>query len=238
MAGHGADFGTVWLQHSVPRFVGDVKEKYSYPNNGRENGQLFLCITFPLGTVEKISYHLQLQAANVYQVRYLPWTEAYPQFADLLKGQYLRKLSGIKVDILFTRKSRPVLAIAKSHKWLKDIYTDELSGQMNDSMYVQTWKNGAGGAQGKHCRGKYYVANIDDVDVHTQKGTLAFSSSEDHSKWSVAQKKAVFCFSTLNRMISQWKRGGEITCIIDVSLASLFRASIFKRDQCKGMAEK
>ncbi|KAL1484285.1 hypothetical protein MTO96_032662, partial [Rhipicephalus appendiculatus] len=54
MAGNGMDLGAVWLQHSVPRFVGDVKKPYSYPNNGRENGQLFFCITFPLGTVEKI----------------------------------------------------------------------------------------------------------------------------------------------------------------------------------------
>lgn len=237
MAGKGADMGAVWLQHSVPRFVGDVKKPYSYPNNGRENGQLFFCITFPLGTVEKISYQLQVQAANVYQARYLQWTDSYPQFASLLKGEYIRKLSGIRVDILMTRKSRPVLAIAKSPKWNKDIYTEELSGQMNDSMVVQTWKNGAGGAQNMHCRGKRTVTDVEEVDVNTQKGLLAFSSREDHSKWSVARNKGIFCFSSLNRMVSQWKRGGQLTCILDFSLAKLFRDSIFKRNHCKGKQE-
>uniref|UniRef100_A0A224YUN4 Deoxyribonuclease II n=1 Tax=Rhipicephalus zambeziensis TaxID=60191 RepID=A0A224YUN4_9ACAR len=232
MAGNGLDLGAVWLQHSVPRFVDDVKNGYRYPENGRENGQLFLCITFPLGTVEKISYHLQLQAANVYQARYFHWTDTFKEFSALLQKKYMKKPSGIQVDFLLTRKSRPVLAIAKSHTWTRDIYSEELIRQMNDSMTVQTWKNGVGGAQTMECKEKRTITDVEEVGVHTQKGLLAFSSREDHSKWSVARKKAVFCFSSLNRMFSQWKRGGEITCIIDVPLAKLFRDSIFKQNEC------
>lgn len=238
MAGNGVDFGTVWLQHSVPRFVDDVKYGYKYPENGRENGQLFFCITFPLGTVEKISYHLQLQAANVYQSRYFEWTNTYKEFAALLQKHYIRKPSGIKVDILLTRKTRPVLAIAKSHTWTRDIYSEELIRQMNDSMAVQTWKNGIGGAQTTQCNTKHSITDVEEVGLRTQKGPLTFSSKEDHSKWSVARKKAVFCFSSLNRMFSQWKRGGEITCIIDVPLAKLFRDSIFKQNECRGSRQE
>ncbi|XP_077528084.1 deoxyribonuclease-2-beta-like [Haemaphysalis longicornis] len=46
--------GTVWLQHSVPRFISDVKNGYKYPDSGRENGQLFLCLSFPVETVDVI----------------------------------------------------------------------------------------------------------------------------------------------------------------------------------------
>ncbi|XP_037499167.1 deoxyribonuclease-2-beta isoform X2 [Rhipicephalus sanguineus] len=169
LAGTKMDLGSVWLQHSVPRFVEDVSKGYMYPKNGRENGQLFFCITFPLPTVEKIY-----------------------------------------------------------------IYTEELSGHVQDSITVQTWKNGAGGAQDMHCKGQYKITDVVDVAVRTQNGALYFSSREDHSKWSVARHKAVFCFSSLNRMVSQWRRGGEITCIYDMPLAKLFRESISKRNVCKG----
>uniref|UniRef100_A0A131Z4A4 Deoxyribonuclease II n=1 Tax=Rhipicephalus appendiculatus TaxID=34631 RepID=A0A131Z4A4_RHIAP len=233
LAGQNSDFGTVWLQHSVPRFVEDVKLGYRYPTNGRENGQLFFCITFPLATVETISYHLQLQAANVYQTRYLQWTKQFQYFASLLNKVYIRNPQGVKVDILVSRGNRPVLAIAKSPKWINDVYTEELSGKIQDSITVQTWKNGAGGAQDMHCRGKYFITDVISVNIQTQRGALHFSSREDHSKWSVARKKGYFCFSSLNRMVSQWRRGGEITCILDIPLAKLFRGSIYKRNQCK-----
>ncbi|XP_075553820.1 plancitoxin-1-like [Dermacentor variabilis] len=233
LAGKGLDMGAVWLQHSVPRFVDDVNNGYEYPANGRENGQLFLCITFPLGTVEKISYHLQVQGANVYQTRYLPWTDAFPTFSGLLKRNYMRKFHDLQVDILLTRKKRPVLAIAKSPKWNKDIYTQELSDKVGDSITVQSWKNGAGGAQDMYCAHKRSVTDVQVVKVQTQFGSLIFSSREDHSKWSVTSNKGVFCFSSLNRMVSQWKRGGEITCIGDTPLAKLFRNSIYKRSSCK-----
>lgn len=238
LAGHGIDMGTVWLQHSVPRFIDDVSKGYTYPNNGRENGQLFFCITFPLAAVETISYHLQVQAANVYQTRYLPWVEKFPQFSALLKKKYMKKFNDIQVDILLTRKKRPVLAIAKSPKWMRDIYTEELSRKIEDSMTVQTWKNGAGGAQDMYCKGKYTVTDVQYVSVNTQSGLLQFSSREDHSKWSVARTKGVFCFSSLNRMISQWRRGGEITCLVDIPLAKLFRDSIYKRSKCNANREK
>nr|XP_037274626.1 plancitoxin-1-like [Rhipicephalus microplus] len=234
LAGDKLKLGSVWLQHSVPRFVGDVKKGYHYPKTGRENGQLFFCITFPQAAVEVIAYHLQLQGANVYQERYLRWTEKLPKFSALLKKQYIRGLSGVRVDVLYTRRNRAVLAIAKSPRWMNDVYTQELSGHIKDSITVQTWQNGAGGAQDMNCKNQYKITNVVYVSVKTQKGSLYFSSREDHSKWSVARHKAVFCFSSLNRMVSQWKRGGEITCIFDIPLSNLFRQSIFKRNLCKG----
>ncbi|KAH6926214.1 hypothetical protein HPB50_015852 [Hyalomma asiaticum] len=211
----------------------DVEKGYVYPSSGRANGQLFFCITFPLATVETISYHLQLQEAKVYQSRYLPWTSVFPQFSSLLKKKYMKKAKNVRVDVLHTRKGISVLAIAKSPRWLNDVYTKELSRLINDSMTVQTWRKGAGGVQNQHCSALYSVTDVEDVGVQTQRGVLAFSSREDHSKWSVARSKAVFCFSSLNRMMSQWKRGGEITCISDMALANLFRKSISKRNKCR-----
>uniref|UniRef100_A0A023GN42 Putative deoxyribonuclease ii n=1 Tax=Amblyomma triste TaxID=251400 RepID=A0A023GN42_AMBTT len=239
MAGRNKREGAVWLQHSVPRFVEDVKEGYVYPGSGRENGQLFLCLSLPLRSVNVVAQHLQVQAANVYQANSPSWTLKYPLFRDILTRNYSRGYKYLKVDLLKTTRGKPVLAIAKPPKYPKDIYTEELDKQMNDSIVVQSWKNGAGGAQSMHCTKRYDVNDVDVIDVKTKNGHAKFSSKEDHSKWYVARHKGIFCFSSLNRMLSQKKRGGEITCLFDPALAELFRRSIALRSRCKGdKAEK
>uniref|UniRef100_A0A131YSI0 Deoxyribonuclease II n=1 Tax=Rhipicephalus appendiculatus TaxID=34631 RepID=A0A131YSI0_RHIAP len=169
MASDNGVGGTVWLQHSVPRFVDDLEKSYFYPPNGRENGQLFLCISFHLNTVETI-----------------------------------------------------------------DIYTHDMMAAMKDSIIVQSWKNGKGGAQDSFCGSKYTVTDTTFLHIGNNAKQAYFSTREDHSKWYVTKTKAIFCFSSLNRMCSQRSRGGEITCLEDFYLARLFRNSIAESSTCKG----
>uniref|UniRef100_A0A023FZ96 Putative deoxyribonuclease ii n=1 Tax=Amblyomma parvum TaxID=251391 RepID=A0A023FZ96_AMBPA len=234
MAGTKPREGVVWLQHSVPRFVEDLQQGYAYPESGRENGQLFLCLSLRLKALNTIAQHLQVQAANVYLSNRPSWASQYQDFWRILNRNYTRSEKRMQVDILLTRqRSQHVLAIAKPPNYPKDIYTEELGTQMNDSIYVQSWQNGAGGAQTMHCTNKYSVNDVGMIGVYTKTGRAAFSSKEDHSKWYVTRRKSIFCFSSLNRMRSQMKRGGEITCLIDPRLADLFRKSIVQRNRCK-----
>uniref|UniRef100_A0A023FPY0 Putative deoxyribonuclease ii n=1 Tax=Amblyomma cajennense TaxID=34607 RepID=A0A023FPY0_AMBCJ len=234
LAGRKPGDGVVWLQHSVPRFVEDLKQGYAYPDSGRENGQLFLCLSLPLRTVDTIAQHLQVQAANVYLFHHPNWASQYKDFWKILNRNYTRSQKQMQVNVFLTRRrSQHVLAIAKPPNYLKDVYTEELGSQMNDSIVVQSWQNGAGGAQNMHCTNRYSVNDVNVIGVETKTGKAAFSSKEDHSKWYVTRHKNIFCFSSLNRMRSQMKRGGEITCLIDPRLAQLFRKSIVERNRCK-----
>lgn len=205
IVGKGKDFGAVWLQHSVPQFVQDVREGYKYPDNGRENGQLFMCISFPLQEVEIIAYHLQVQAVNVYQSHPQRWAKDFLFFWNLLNKKYLRNHRHLQVNVLRSQAHTPVLAISKPPLWPNDIYTDYLKSKMNSSITVQSWKNGAGGAQKEFCTKQYSVTDVETIGIRTREGTLYFPSSEDHSKWYVAWKLDVFCISSLNRMLSQKK---------------------------------
>ncbi|XP_077526419.1 cell-death-related nuclease 7-like [Haemaphysalis longicornis] len=231
--------GTVWLQHSVPRFITDVKNGYKYPDNGRENGQLFLCLSFPVDTVDVIAYHLKVQAANVYQNNTAKWAHAFPTFWDILHGKILRGTKDLAVSFLRTKGNNLVLAVAKPPKWLKDVYTAEMVGRTNDSIDVQTWRNGAGGVLQSQCGTRHEVTDVTEITVDSTDGRKnRFVSREDHSKWYVARHNGLFCFSSLNRMLSQFKRGGEVTCLISRHLANLFRRSIAKRTTCgKNKAE-
>uniref|UniRef100_A0A6G5A8G5 Putative deoxyribonuclease ii n=1 Tax=Rhipicephalus microplus TaxID=6941 RepID=A0A6G5A8G5_RHIMP len=232
MAANDKGGSLVWLQHSVPRFVQSIHKGYVYPPNGRENGQLFLCLSIPLKFVDIIAYHLQVQAANVYQRNPLEWAKRFFVFWTLLEKIYVTRRLPLRMDYLFTQRGRLVLAIAKPPKWPRDIYTDELKDTMNDSIVVQSWTNGNGGVQDKFCRSKYQVTDVKEVLIHTANGKLTFSSREDHSKWSVTRTKNVFCFSSLNRMKSQAARGGEITCLFEVRTAILFKNTIGERTKC------
>ncbi|XP_075559682.1 plancitoxin-1-like isoform X2 [Dermacentor variabilis] len=168
MAGKGKYGGTVWLQHSVPRFLEHLEQGYVYPTSGRENGQLFLCLSMELEAVEVV-----------------------------------------------------------------DVYTEGLRDQVKDNITVQSWRNGAGGAEDTYCTRNYSVRDVNMIGVQTSDGYAEFGSSEDHSKWCVAQEKGIFCVSSLNRMNSQKKRGGEVTCLLDDNLAQLFRNTIAESTKCK-----
>lgn len=234
IVGNGKEEGAAWLQHSVPRFVEDVSKGYAYPKSGKENGQLFFCLSLPVNQVEKIAYHLHVQGANVYQRRAQNWAQMFHNFWLLLQKHYIRRLNTLAIDILLTQRKRPVLAIAKAPKWPKDVYTQDLGTHMKDDIVVQSWQNGAGGAQGAYCKSSYKVTDVKTIRLRTDKGDIYFSSSEDHSKWYVTKIRGYFCYSSLNRMTSQIKRGGEITCILDLILSGLFKNSIFERNKCKG----
>ncbi|XP_070380795.1 deoxyribonuclease-2-alpha-like [Dermacentor albipictus] len=82
----------VWLLHSVPKFVDGLQSgKYSFPENGETNGQLFMCVTFPTPEVNKIAKILRTEYANVY-ARQVPQSmqENYREVALLAKGNFVR----------------------------------------------------------------------------------------------------------------------------------------------------
>ncbi|XP_049524281.1 deoxyribonuclease-2-beta isoform X3 [Dermacentor silvarum] len=70
MAGKGKNVGTVWLQHSVPRFLEDLEQGYVYPTSGRENGQLFLCLSMKLEAVEVVGFPEEARRRSDVSARY------------------------------------------------------------------------------------------------------------------------------------------------------------------------
>ncbi|CAN8007888.1 unnamed protein product, partial [Ixodes pacificus] len=202
---------TVWLQHSVPRFPRLHDGDYIYPKNGRENAQLFLCVTFSAKeSTDIIAQHLRVQYANVYQ-KHAPPTilNKYPTFKLLYEGVYVTK----KNESLFnytlkSLKRQHLQSIAKRGTWKRDIYVAVVAPYIvKDNLYVESWRNGAGKAEASFCQKTYSVMNVKKVIIrfsHHKKDHIIFSYREDHSKWAVADKAKFFCFSSLNRMVSHF----------------------------------
>ncbi|CAN8007889.1 unnamed protein product, partial [Ixodes pacificus] len=202
---------TVWLQHSVPRFPRLHDGDYIYPKNGRENAQLFLCVTFSAKDwTDIIAQHLRVQYANIYQ-KHAPDTilKKYTKFTQLYNGVYVtRKNESLLNDSLISLGRQRLQSIAKRGTWRKDIYVDIVAPYIvKDNLSVESWRNGAGKPETSFCRTTYSVMNVEKVIImfsHQKKDQIMFSYREDHSKWAVAKNKNFFCFSSLNRMVSHF----------------------------------
>jgi hypothetical protein len=61
--------------------------------------------------------------------------------------------------------------------------------------------------------------------------TIKWGESNDHSKWVLAENK-YSCFGDMNRMPSQWKRGGAFYCLEDLTLHAALKKVITASDSC------
>ena len=62
-------------------------------------------------------------------------------------------------------------------------------------------------------------------------GDIEWKETEDHSKWAIAGDDFA-CFGDMNRMTSQWKRGGSFYCLPEPSLVAAVKSTILESDEC------
>lgn len=232
------DSGTgVWLLHSVPRFVGDIgaRGRYSFPDNGKENAQLFMCITFRSSELDSIGKQLRMEYANVYaKASPNQLLDRHKQMGLLFKESYIRgRGQDLLVGNLTSAGGRRFLSVAKRATYDKDIYSGVLTGLVRDDLVVQSWRNGAGDKLPADCDTAYTVVHTDLVKLALpERRSITFKTEEDHSKWAVAVDRPVFCIASTNRMESQLRRGGEAVCVEDTLLSKLFRKSAIVNTGC------
>ncbi|KAH6942647.1 hypothetical protein HPB50_008811 [Hyalomma asiaticum] len=216
----------VWLLHSVPRFADGLQSgQYVFPETARENGQMFMCVTFPTPQVDTIARLLRTEYANVY-ARQVPQAmkDKYPEVALLAKDSFVRALDQkLFIANLTSEGGLALRAYAKRATLDEDLYSGVLANDLKDDLAVQSWRNGAGGKLPPACNSSYTVVNIDaillrfDVD-----NSVTFNTTEDHSKWAI----------TIDRDESQETRGGEALCFGNAAVQALFRRSAIVNEVC------
>ena len=110
----------------------------------------------------------------------------------------------------------------------QDIYKE------NTGFFLETW-------------GRPYMESVCDKGVKNQLNNITlmdilgheFRNTQDHAKWaiSVSRKTALVCYSDLNHMDSQKKRGGTFYCIKDKNVYGLMADSI-KATECGWLPEE
>ncbi len=72
------------------------------------------------------------------------------------------------------------------------------------------------------------VNNVKQIALNDE---IKWVESQDHSKWAISGDK-FSCFGDMNRMSSQWKRGGAFYCLDDMTLNAAMRKIILLEDHC------
>uniref|UniRef100_A0A8R1DG67 Uncharacterized protein n=2 Tax=Caenorhabditis japonica TaxID=281687 RepID=A0A8R1DG67_CAEJA len=199
----------VWLVHSVPLFPNPTK--YEYPKSGHDYGQTMLCMTFKYAELKKIGTQLFFNRPNIYSSN-LPSNMAADN-ADLAKaiaGQYQKGEPFSSVLELDTKAGYTFTSFAKSKEFNADLYDTLVAPTLKTDLVVESWRRGS--AIPLDCKLTYH-AN-DALSIHVG-GTTAFSYTKDHSKMahSADVTKPWVCIGDINRMTSQYVRGGGTTCI-------------------------
>lgn len=231
-----------WLIHSVPQFAppaGVTGTKYSYPPNGKENGQTAMCVSFRTpAELDHIVSQLLCMRPNVYAMRVS--TEATSISPKLLDLEARRWPRGVKESIqqVVSINGQKFTSFSRNSKSEhKDLYLEIIAPELASNLLVESWRRGSGDPLPSNCTYKYKVNNVESVELKfsssaATRTTIPWSYLEDHSKWAVAVNKAFTCVGDINRMASQYKRGGGSMCFPDPDVWNIVRNSIHAVESC------
>ncbi|CAI2357597.1 unnamed protein product [Caenorhabditis sp. 36 PRJEB53466] len=199
----------VWLVHSVPLFPNPTK--YEYPASGHDYGQTMLCMTFNYAELKKIGTQLFFNRPNIYSSN-LPTSMAADNedLAKAIAGQYQKGEPYSSVLDLETKGGYSFTSFAKSKEFNADLYDTLVAPTLKTDLVVESWRRGS--EIPLDCKLTYH-AN-DALSIHVG-STTEFSYTKDHSKMahSADMTKPWVCIGDINRMTSQYVRGGGTTCI-------------------------
>ena len=232
-----------WLIHSIPQFPEPPNVSYLYPKSGKENGQSALCISFNTKDVgSQIIQQLIYMRPNVYSLSATDDVERLVRQIMDLKNRKWPKDIDQNIEEIRTIKGERFTSFSRNSKAAAagDLYSSMIAPSLKTNLMVETWRRGAGTPLDSNCSSQYKVQNIQEVKLNFASDskvptTGPFRYMEDHSKWAVSDssQKSYACVGDINRMRSQFKRGGGSVCINNPDVWSLMQSSVYEVESCK-----
>ncbi|KAM9970735.1 hypothetical protein ACTFIW_008704 [Dictyostelium discoideum] len=217
-----------WLIHSVPRFPHDPNhEDYYFPKNEVNNGQSFLCVTYKASSsFADIANKIFINRPFIYAYN-LPSKINLPQLSliqQTIKGEF-DDSPRTDSTILSSIGGNSFQVFAKNAAWDKDLYEDLIQSTLKQNMVVTSWRLGSkASVMPTYCSGGNFT--YDSINTLTfsfddpTEGTVNWKYTKDHSKYALSIHEADYyiCIGDVNRMFTQFKRGGGSACFINKSL--------------------
>lgn len=221
-----AQNSAIILQHSVPLFPLGPSQTTKYNGLGGNAwmyGQHFACFTLSVTDLAVIAQQTVLTVPDIYDTRIS--SSAPASLQALAKGAYSKAPVCSTISIQ-TLGGLGLTYYAKSTQWNNELYANCIAPKEQTSLYVESWIRGS--AEGPSCS----IEKVLDVKNVSYPYGLAFSEYNDHSKWAVSVTSDTVCASDINRMTTQFKRGGSALCFQDGTLSQAIRSSITGSDSC------
>lgn len=225
------DLTGFYITHSIPIYPTGPSQSPTYTGlggNAYTYAQNILCLSVNASTLDAMAYKFQLNRPQIYdsKVSDIIKTE-YKNITNLANGKYAT--AAICADQeLATVGGQTFTLFAKSSQWGKDLYDSCVGPRLASDLWVETWIRGS--AEGPSCP----TSGNETLDVKAVDFGSGFNWSEtqDHSKWAVAVNQSVACMGDINRMTTQYSRGGGTACIKDATLSDTLMKATVSTDTC------
>ena len=230
-----------WLTHSIPLFPLGPKVVDDYQGLGKNAGtyaQHLLCLSVTAESINNLSkqflfnrpqlYESRLYESRLYESRLL--NEKYDYIRQLIDGKY-STLNICDTSVLLTLGGHPFKVYAKTAEWNNDLYAGCVTPTERDTLWVESWIRGS--ADGPTCPvSDYDTLDIKNLDFVIGDRIYSWKETQDHSKWAITANRDVVCMGDINRMTTQYSRGGGTACFSDKILHSIFKKATTKTNEC------
>ncbi|XP_037310578.2 LOW QUALITY PROTEIN: deoxyribonuclease-2-alpha [Pungitius pungitius] len=235
-----------WLVHSTPHFPAVRGEgRYYYPDSGVNNGQSFICVTYPLQRFQAVGEQLQINQPNVYDC-HVPESlaSAVPSLAAVCGKRRPRgrvppptETASNRSVTLTSKGGTEFISFAKGASFDRDLYHSWVAPSLGSDLLVQFWVRSSG-VLPSDCSLGWKVL---DVTLLNPGSTFTFKTSQDHSKWAVSPGAAGpaggggwVCVGDINRNEAEERRGGGTVCLRDPAVWKAYRSAALECESCGG----
>ncbi|KAI6657001.1 hypothetical protein LOD99_16302 [Oopsacas minuta] len=216
-----------WLVHSVPSFPPYAGKSYSYPESGEIYGQSMLCMSLSLSNINTVGRQFQTNGPNFYNFS-MP-SSLISSLPDLYQATVNKKRVSVpsyNIATLTSMGGMRFTSFAKAKEFNKDLYSMLVAPKLQKSLLVETWIRGDKACDCSVCE-PHNMCNyvVDDVNYVNFTEEVQYVETKDHSKWAVSKDKTTICIGDINRMNSQFHRGGGTVCFVETQLATIYEAA-------------
>ncbi|TPP56276.1 hypothetical protein FGIG_07856 [Fasciola gigantica] len=189
------------------------------------------------------------------------WKEKYPRLSALLDGDYVAEVKN-KISLFETLGSRmKMIHFSKSSNFNNDLYEHLVAPKLGLGLQVETWRHGSSEPSvcngtvpwvSIHLRCFSTTHKIHDLNIFLKLLVInieelkfvnpprSYSSYDDHAKWAATiPKRGVnkpenmwICLGDINRMFSQYHRGGGTMCINNAVIWKTFSGLVSSTESC------
>ena len=220
--------GGFWLVHSVPKYPNRVQDGYSYPHSGTYYGQMFFCVNFNASTFDAIGKQLRFNGPHIHDSQ-LPssMAEKFPNMKSLLDGDFILNAPYNMSAKLVSGAGKDFIHFAKNKNFGADLYAAFVAPSLKTDLLAETWQHGSS-KTGPSCKTQFTVENIIRLDVKSTTDDYPFVNYKDHSKYVLSKggDPPFVCIGDINRMESQFERGGGTLCTNDKTLWNVFKGLV------------
>lgn len=174
--------------------------------------------------MNSLAYRLLITRPYIYE-NSIKNTSATYYLAELASGKAERISAFFQTQEFNPTVNFKLRSIFKNGYENCSIFEDGLTSYLKANITAETWGRPLEAAW---CSSGWKVNNVLKVMV----GTITWNETDDHSKWALLDNSYA-CFGDMNRMTSQWKRGGSFFCFDNFSLVTALKRVILSQDSCK-----